>query len=245
VKKLLLTAMALSTLNFASAGAADLSRPPLHRAAPVARPFSWSGCYIGAHAGAGYTWTESVNAVNTTAFGDFAPGQGFANHSAGFAGGGHLGCNYQISYRTVIGIEGTYSGADITRDYFSPFGGGDDVYTNRIRAIATVTGRIAWAFDAFLFYTKLGWAGARAQLSVVDVVPSAGSGSASNWHNGIAFGSGMEYALTRNWIVGLESNYYRLEGKTYEIGGGAGLYTFNSRPRDVFSYLARISWKFD
>jgi len=41
------------------------------------------------------------------------------------------------------------------------------------------------------------------------------------------------------------SNYYRLEGKTYEIGGGAGLYTFNSRPRDVFSYLARISWKFD
>jgi hypothetical protein len=29
------------------------------------------------------------------------------------------------------------------------------------------------------------------------------------------------------------------------IGGSVGLYSFNSRPRDVFSYLARISWKFD
>jgi outer membrane immunogenic protein len=245
VKKVLLTGAALTALNLGSATAADLARTPVYRAAPVAQAFSWSGCYIGAHLGAGYAWTESINTVNTTAFGDFAPGQGFANHSTGFVGGGHLGCNYQVYYRTVIGIEATYSGADIARDYFSPFGGGDDAYTNRIRAIATVTGRIGWAFETFLFYTKLGWAGARATLSVVDVIPPVGTGSTSNWHNGFAFGSGMEYALTRNWIVGLESNYYRFESKTYEIGGGAGFYTFNSRPRDVFTYFGRITWKFD
>jgi outer membrane immunogenic protein len=245
VQKLLLAGMVLSALNLAPAAAADLARAPVYRAAPVARAFTWSGCYIGAHLGGGYAWTESINTVNTTAFGDFAPGQGFANHSVGFVGGGHIGCNYQISYRTVIGIEGTYSGADITRDYFSPFSTADDVYTNRIRSIASVTGRIGWAFDNFLFYTKLGWAGARATLSVADVIPPVGASSASNWHNGFAFSSGMDYALTRNWIVGLESNYYRFESKTYEIGGGAGFYTFSSRPRDVFSYLGRISWKFD
>jgi outer membrane immunogenic protein len=72
-----------------------------------------------------------------------------------------------------------------------------------------------------------------------------GAGSASNWHNGFTLGSGIDYAFTRNWILGFESNYYRFESQTYEIGGGAGLYTFNSRPRDVFTYVGRLTWKVD
>ena len=67
----------------------------------------WTGCYIGGHLGGGYAWTENTNTVNTTVFGDFGPGQGYANHSSGFVGGGHLGCNYQVA-RMVIGIEGSY-----------------------------------------------------------------------------------------------------------------------------------------
>jgi outer membrane immunogenic protein len=170
--------------------------------------------------------------------------RGFAQPSSGFAGGGQLGCNYQIS-RFVIGMEGSYLGANIKQDYASPFGGGDDVYTNKIDGIASVTARFGAAFDNWLYYTKAGWAGAHATLSVVDGIALTGSGSASNWHNGFTFGTGVEYAFTRNWILGFESNYYRFESKTYEIGGGAGFYTFSSRPRDVYTFLGRLSFKFD
>src|SRR5947199_7338008 len=110
MKKMLLASVALTALSQASVFAADLARAPVYRASPGIPAFSWAGCYIGGHLGAGYAWTESVNVVNTTAFGDFAPGQGFANHSVGIVGGGQIGCNYQISARTIVGIEGTYSG---------------------------------------------------------------------------------------------------------------------------------------
>jgi outer membrane immunogenic protein len=246
MKKQLLSAVALA-LVVGPAPAADLRAPAyktaLLRPVPV---FSWSGCYIGGHVGGGYAWTESNNLVNTTAFGDFVPGQGFANHSSGVVGGGHLGCNYQLSRTMVIGIEGSYDGANIQRDYLSAFGGADDIYTTRISALASVAARLGWAFDNWLFYSKVGRAGARATLSVVDdVAPAVGAGSASNWHNGFTLGSGIDYAFTRNWILGFESNYYRFESQAYEIGGGAGLYTFNSRPRDVFTYVGRLTWKVD
>jgi outer membrane immunogenic protein len=244
MKKLLLSGVAFAVLAVGPAVAADLSTP-IYKALPPPMPaFSWSGCYIGGNIGGGYAWTENTDRVNTTAFGDFLPGQGFANPTSGIAGGGQLGCNYQIS-RLVIGIEGSYLGADIKRDYNSPFGQADDVYTNKIDGIASVVARFGWAFDNWLYYTKVGWAGAHAKLSVVDnVLPFIGAGSASNWHNGFTFGTGVEYGFTQNWILGFESNYYRFESKTYEIGGGAGLYTFTSRPRDVYTFLGRVSYKF-
>jgi outer membrane immunogenic protein len=243
MKKILLSGAAIAALIAVPAGAADLSRPPMYKG-PMPMPmFSWTGCYIGGSIGGGYAWTETTNAVNTTAFGDFLPGQGYANYSSGFAGGGQLGCNYQVS-RFVIGVEGSYLWANINRDYVSPFGGGDDTYTNKIDGIASVAARFGVAFDTWLFYTKAGWAAAHAKLSVVDNIPAAGAGSASNWHNGFTVGSGVEYAFTPNWIVGFETNYYRFESKSYEIGGGAGLYTFNSRPRDVYTFLGRLSYKF-
>ena len=245
MKKLLLSGAAFAALAIGPAVAADLSVPPMYKAPPPPPMFSWTGCYIGGHIGGGYAWTENTNTVNTTAFGDFGPGQGFSQPSSGFVGGGQLGCNYQIA-RLVIGIEGTYSGADIKQDYLSPFGGRDDRFTNKIDGIATVVGRFGWAFDNWLFYSKVGWAGAHAKLSVVDNVanPATGAGSDSHWHNGITFGSGVEYAFTPNWIAGFETNYYRFESKSYEVGGGAGLYTFNSRPRDVYTFLGRLSYKF-
>src|SRR5260370_5800273 len=128
MKKLLLSGVALAALAVGPAAvapalAADLSQPIYKALPPPAPAFSWSGCYVGGTIGAGYAWTENTNTVNTTSgFGDFRPGQGFANHTSGFAGGGQLGCNYQIS-RFVIGVEGSYLGANIKGDYNSPFGG--------------------------------------------------------------------------------------------------------------------------
>jgi outer membrane immunogenic protein len=244
MKKLLLSGVAFVGLAAAPAFAADLSTPPFYKAPPPVPVFSWTGCYIGGSIGGGYAWNTNTNTVNTSAFGDLAPGQGFAQSSSGFVGGGQVGCNYQLA-RFVVGLEGSYLGANIKGDYANPYNAADDVFTNKIDNIASVTARFGTAFDNWLFYTKAGWAGAHAKLSVVDNVgPFVGAGSASNWHNGFTVGSGVEYAFTPNWIVGFESNYYRFETKSYEIGGGTGLYTFSSRPRDVYSFLGRLSYKF-
>jgi hypothetical protein len=32
--------------------------------------------------------------------------------------------------------------------------------------------------------------------------------------------------------------------RSVNSGGGAGLYTFNSRPKDVYTFLGRLSYKF-
>jgi outer membrane immunogenic protein len=243
MKKMLLTGVAFAALAAGPAFAADLSMPPMYKAPPPVPTFSWTGCYIGGNLGGGAAWTQNTNTVNTTAFGDFLPGQGFAQPSSGFVGGGQFGCNYQIS-RFVIAVEGSYLGASISQNYVSPFGGADDVYTNKVDGIASVVARFGLGLDNWLFYSKVGWAGAHAKLSVVDPIAPTGAGSDSHWHNGFTLGTGTEYAFTPNWIVGVESNWYRFESKSYEIGGGAGLYTFNSRPRDVFTFLGRVSYKF-
>ena len=244
MKKLLLSGVAFVGVAAAPALAADLSTAPLYKAPLPVPAFTWTGCYIGGSVGGGYAWNTNTNTVNTSAFGDLVPGQGFAQSSSGFIGGGQIGCNYQLA-RFVIGMEGSYLGANMKGDYANPYNAADDAFTNKIDSVASVTARFGTAFDNWLFYTKAGWAGAHAKLSVVDNVGAAvGAGSASNWHNGFTVGSGVEYAYTPNWIVGFESNYYRFESKSYEIGGGAGLYTFTSRPRDVYSFLGRLSYKF-
>jgi outer membrane immunogenic protein len=244
MKKLLLTGVAFAALAAGQAFAADLSMPPMYKAPPPVPMFSWTGCYVGGNIGGGYAWTENTNIAHNTLFGDLNPGQGFAQSSSGLAGGGQVGCNFQVS-RFVFGIEGAYLGANITRDYANPYNGADDVFTNKIDGIASVTARFGLGFDNWLFYSKVGWAAAHAKLSVIDTVPPfTGAGSDSHWHNGFTLGTGTEYAFTPNWILGFETNYYRFESKSYEIGGGAGLYTFNSRPRDVYTFLGRVSYKF-
>jgi outer membrane immunogenic protein len=121
MRKLLLSTVAMTALAVGPVAAADM-RAPVYKAPPFqpASVFSWSGCYIGGHVGGGYAWTESINVVNTTAFGDFVRGQGFANPSSGVVGGGHLGCNYQFSRLIVIGIEGSYDGANIRQTILAP-----------------------------------------------------------------------------------------------------------------------------
>ena len=238
MKSLLLSAAVLvSAIGAASAADLRYKAPPV----PFVPAASWTGCYVGAHAGGGFAWTQNtVTARGAASTGDFAGGQGYSNPSAGFIGGGQAGCNYQMG-RMVYGIEGSYTASGIRSDYTSAFGAANDVYTNRITDIASVTGRLGMAFDNWFYYSKLGWAGARATLSFSD---PASSGSASAWHNGITIGSGIEYAWTRNWILGFETNYYRFESRSYDIGTAAAPYTFTSRPREVPTAVGRVSYKF-
>ncbi len=100
MKKLLASA-SFVVLGAASAMAADMpmKAAPYYAPAPV---FSWTGCYIGVHAGAG---VMHDNGTSPTTFleDNFSGGNG--ERGTGGLAGGQLGCNYQDG-NWVIGIEG-------------------------------------------------------------------------------------------------------------------------------------------
>jgi outer membrane immunogenic protein len=239
-----------SGLGVGAACAADLAPWPYTKApAPImVEPFyNWAGLYVGGHLGGSWSNETWTNTANTTLFGDLNPGQGFGQRGAGVFGGGQLGYNWQAS-NYVFGLEGTISGIDNHGSLVNTvFGlGRDDQFSWRTNWMATVTARAGIAVNNNLFYAKGGYAGVNSQLAVVDVVPPfVGAGSNSKWHNGWTAGAGWEYGITRNWIVGLEYDYAAFQTKSYQLGSAAtGVYSFDAKPRDVQSAVARLSYKF-
>jgi outer membrane immunogenic protein len=125
------------------------------------------------------------------------------------------------------------------------FGAADDVFSWRTDYMATVTGRVGYAFANNLIYAKGGYAGVHSRLAVSDTAGPF-TGSATAWHNGWTIGAGWEYGVTQNWIVGLEYDYAAFQTKNYQLAGAAAplLYTFDAKPRDIQSVVARVSYKF-
>jgi outer membrane immunogenic protein len=243
MRRFVVALLSATVLSAVAANAADLPvKAPVYKAAPL---YNWTGCYIGGHAGAGWGRTEWTNTQDTTAFGDLTPGQGFTQTKGGFVGGGQLGCNYQVN-QWVFGLETTFAGTSIKGSLNNTsFGTSDDVFSTQVNSIFTLTGRLGYAINNWLPYIKGGYAGANNKFGVSDTSgANQGSGSETKWHNGWTFGAGLEYGLTRNWIVGIEYDYIGLQSKNYAVqGASAGVYAFDVKPR-IQEVLLRVSYKF-
>ena len=240
-------ALAITALGVGAASGADLARYGYAKAPALPYAvYNWAGFYVGGHIGG--SWTNEVwkNTGNSTRFGDLFPGQGFSQHGAGVFGGGQMGYNWQAS-NYVFGLEGTISGMDNKGTLSNTvFGPGNDVFSWRSNWMATVTGRTGVAMNNNLFYVKGGYAGVSSHLAVSDVIPPFGrSGSDTRWHSGWTVGAGWEYGITQNWIVGLEYDYATFQTKSYQLGANSGVYSFDAKPRDIQSAVARVSYKFN
>src|ERR1700694_5344434 len=81
-----------------AASAADMRAPTYSKvtaAAPI-MPYNWTGCYVGGHLGGVLSKDRTTNALGNSI--DFS--------SAGFVGGGQIGCDYQFASGWVMGAEG-------------------------------------------------------------------------------------------------------------------------------------------
>jgi outer membrane immunogenic protein len=184
-----------------AASAADLPRKAPSYVAPSY--YDWTGFYIGANAGYGWTTT-------------------FAGNPRGFVGGGQLGYNWQTG-NFVVGIEGDiqYSALKSEVDL-----GGGVTGAAKIPAFATVRGRLGYAFDRALVYGTGGWAYTKTEASL------SGAGvtiSDSKWTSGYALGAGLEYALWNRWTVKGEYLYVRSGDVSLTLAGltASGNYTVN------------------
>jgi outer membrane immunogenic protein len=237
MKRLAVVLFAAAGVGFGSAGmasAADLGRPLPTKAPAMIVADDWSGFYLGGHLGAawsrsGYSYVDGLGDVDAFSF-----------NPNSIIGGGHAGLQGQWG-PWVLGVEGSFDGTDLSQTS----GVGPNTLTTqslKIDDIATVTGRLGYALPAWLFYVKGGWAGVHEKNSSINAIGV--THSFTDWNSGYTVGGGIEYKVTRNWIIGTEFNFYNT--KFDRSGTDSGLNqvrVFNSNA-DIYSVLFRVSYLF-
>lgn len=222
IKKLMLAAVAASTLLAAPAMAADYDIQET-----IAAP-SWTGFYIGAGAGVGW--------VDFDAAGTYCDALGFCavpnffddlvhniDNDAAFRGVAQAGFDWEIVPGFLIGAQGDYNFGQHMGFNESGIYTDDLEYDGRvnykIEDMWTVAGRLGWATEQTLFYGLAGWTWANTNLGLkggcLDI------GCAANLSNddtvdGWTVGTGVEF---RDWW--LDGMYTRLEYRYTDLGNKA------------------------
>ena len=216
MKKHFLASVALAALITAPAIAADLRRPVYPPPAPqptVVIPiqiWTWTGCYVGGHVGGLWAGKEFVDAALAES----------GDHDVnGWLGGVQAGCDYQFAGGWVIGIQSDYAWTSAEASHVSLLDPTLTIQT-QIESLASVTGRLGYAWDRFLGYVKGGAAWERDNFNVfnnVTLATLAVSGDRRGWTVGV----GGEYAFT-DYLAGfVEYNYYDFGSRdiTFSNGG--------------------------
>jgi outer membrane immunogenic protein len=229
MRKLLLASVAAAALS-APAFAADLpSRtvaPSFVAPAPIA--YSWTGFYAGLDAG--YGWADnSWRSTGAPAF------TNFRTDGDGFVGGGHAGFNWQIN-QFVIGFEGMINWADVNGSGLCAGAAGSNCRA-RQDWIGDLNARAGFAIDRALIYATGGVAFTDFRFDNPPAGQSWGTSSRTGW----TIGAGIDYAITNNWIAGIQYKYYDFGSST--IGSTPAGTTVNFKNTENV-ILARISYKF-
>jgi outer membrane immunogenic protein len=239
MKKFLLATAAVIAAFAAPAQAADLARPapPVYAPPPpIVAVFTWTGCYVGANGGGLWSTTDW-----TDNFGFFGPiGTDFGNNTAsGGLGGLQVGCNYQAG-NWVFGIQGDYdwasatsNGTAVTFPFLAAAGAPFTTLNDntKIDSLASVTGRVGYAWGRFLGYVKGGGAWVKDEYTLqatflaVPGIAFAGTGtlgSFSTTRGGWTVGIGGEYAIL-DWLTGfVEYDYYGFTSQSQNFACVAG-----------------------
>ncbi len=197
--KTALVGASLLVLGSAAASAADVyARGGSYKDEVAYAPaITWTGFYLGAHAGGSFD--------NTIEFSDSRDSVG-GDLDGGFVGGVHVGYNWQRANNVVLGLEATLSSIDSETN-------GVDVNDY----LATVRGRLGYAFDRTLVYAT----GGAAWLGYDDVPVD----DAFGW----VAGAGIEHKITNRISLGLEALYYDVNTDEGSVDIDQDLWTVQAR----------------
>ena len=160
-------------------------------AVPASNRYNWSGFYLGLNAGG------ALGSVAQTASG----GAGRASvNEPGFIGGAQFGGNYQTG-PMVWGFEADYDAS--TQNQSLPAGALTGS-TAKMPWLATLRGRVGWAFDRALVYGTAG--GAAGELRSITAIPAGTTSTSVTYGTWIA-GGGIEYGITENLSARAEYLY--------------------------------------
>jgi outer membrane immunogenic protein len=236
MRSVLVVAAAVVVVTTVAGSAADLALK-----APIPVPVSnWTGCYLGAHGGYGWSRDDvSYTPLNNALTEDVNPGAVSFN-SRGAVFGGQIGCNWQTATNWVLGLEGDLAAASITGKTMSEFtsllnSGGLDSFTatTNITGLATIRGRAGYSWGPGMVYVTGGGAWERLEVAT-NLASNAAPGAFATqgpanvgfdrW--GYAVGAGVEYMIAPHWTLRGEYLYYNFSGSnafqsiTAPCGGG-------------------------
>ena len=189
--------------------------------------FSWTGFYIGGQAG-GIWGNEDLR---------FNPPTKTVNFSGGVFGG-QLGAQYEFHNHVVLGVEVSFTDSgDSSGSTLCP----NPAFTchAKLRDETQVVGRLGYGFGDFLPYVKGGYANVSSHFnnSPLTAFPQNAD---NHQHDGWVVGSGLEYAVTRNIVLGVDYSHIEFDRETYTSGGA----TFKV-DGSADAVTARISFKFN
>lgn len=215
--------------------AADLPRRSAPVIAPVAPIFTWTGFYVGAHAGFAVTSADGSVLDRLATTGVLTNAARFGGEDTNFIGGIQAGYNAQFG-NFVAGLEADvgYIGIDQTFIGTGVFAGTRATVEGGF--YGTVRGRLGVAFDRFLPYITGGVAFADIERTAIDPPFSF---SKRDTRAGFAVGAGVEYAFTNNLTFKAEYLYMQFEGRTFAAPTLAGINT-TIKFDDVETHVGRV-----
>jgi outer membrane immunogenic protein len=226
-KLLSLLAVALALFGARGALAADLAAKAPIAPPPMPAPvYNWGGWYAGGNIG--YGWGTSSN--TNLSFSDPGGAVNFAGYFAaggdvtpvlnpkGGIGGGQIGFNWTLTPSWVVGLVTDLQDSGIkasATNTVTPAGFVTSNQSNseKIDWFGTVRAKLGYAQNNWLFYGTGGLAYGRVEASgnfFIPLISTPFPGSSSATRTGWAAGGGLDYALTTNWIIGVEYLYVDL-----------------------------------
>jgi outer membrane immunogenic protein len=223
MKRYLFASAAITALIVTPALAADM---PL-KAAPPPPAWTWTGCYIGGNAGAGWT-NQNQNRIDVISLAGVvspSPVPYGSETDSGVVGGGQVGCDYQFGGGFVIGIQGQFDWGDLRGSHPSGFPFGGFNMNDTTRSFQTLTGRLGYAFTpGLLAYAKGGAAWVQNSDTLIGVGPPSFLSESASWTaSGYTVGGGLEWRLAPTWSVFAEYNYMNFGTKSVTFIAPAGL----------------------
>lgn len=224
MKRVAAAAVMFGALFAVPAIAADM---PVKAASPAAVVYSWTGFYIGGHAG--YAWgnTTATDIVASNGACWASCGRRWRTEHDGFVGGGQVGYNWQVG-QAVLGVEadfGTLGGRHsgiyplITTTTVDTRGGFYSTARGRV-------GGLVWD-SRLLMYGTAGWIGANLRSNINQNTGVLINTSNTGFRSGYTVGGGAEYAFTPAWSFKGEVLFYAFPDK--QVGGvccGGGVIQF-------------------
>lgn len=173
----------------------------------------WSGFYVGGQIS--HTWGRSTGGAYFRATG-IPDVFSDSIDPKGFAGGAHIGYNYQLSNSIVLGVEADYNRANIASGTV-PFNIPGNIGTAEMSWNGSIRGRVGVAVDRFMPYVTAGYAFGRYKFT-----PDYGATPplpGSKVQGGATVGAGVEYAITEKVSTRLEYRYTDFGKARYDTPG--------------------------
>jgi outer membrane immunogenic protein len=201
--------------------------------------YNWTGCHVGAQVGGLLSEDKHGNGVSFS--------------SAGFVGGGQIGCDYQFAPGWVAGVEGRAAWSSLKNTHaltlkFSTGAIAPSQFTLSNDFLASASARVGYSFaDRWLVFARGGGAWTHEKMDdAFTIGGTAFDPSATNTRTGWTAGGGLEYAFSRNWSAQLEYDYYNFgsPGAKLTSGPNGAVVTIRSLNDTIHEVAVGLNYRF-